>query len=115
MAMQATSQDEKISELWDKSLKSAQARRVAMPSLNATLAVLWEAYQRLREMGFNDGIYCPKDGSEFEVVQIGSTGIFKCTYSGEWPDGHAMVQDGHDIYPQHPGGLLWRKPKGQER
>lgn len=103
--------EEDIQALWRAADMSTAARRREMPSEHAALVVMFEAWQRLRELGWRDGMCCPKDGSLFEVCGLGSTGIHKCTYSGEWPDGHAMVQDGGDIYPQNPTGLLWRPLK----
>jgi hypothetical protein len=61
---------------------------------------MFRAHQRLRELGWRDGIYMPKDGTEATVIQCGSTGMFSCRYSGEWPDGYFNLYDGGDVYPQ---------------
>ena len=100
-------------EILEKLEHNKVRRAREMPTGRDALLVMFEAWQRLQELGWGNGIYCPKDGSLFEVCKLGSTGIFKCSYSGEWPDGHAMVQDGGDIYPQHPGGLMWCKLKAE--
>lgn len=84
------------------------ARAAAMPDDQAALRALGDAWTRLKELGWNDARYAPKDGSRFEVCEVGSTGIFGCTYSGEWPSGYFMVEDGGDIWPTGPGGMLWR-------
>ena len=68
--------------------------------------MMFEARQRLMELGWNDAIYCPKDGSEFDAIEAGSTGIHKCHYSGEWPDGHWWIAGDGDLYPSRP--VLYR-------
>lgn len=87
----------------------ATAKRAAdMPDERAALNVLCDAWTRLRELGWSPACYAPKDGSRFQVCEVGSTGIFGCTYSGEWPTGYFMVEDGGDIWPTNDGGMLWR-------
>jgi hypothetical protein len=88
--------------------KDRRARARQMKTVKDALDVVWVGWQRLKELGFNDACYCPKDGTPFEVVEAGSTGIFRCTYSGEWPDGLYLIEDGGDVYPTSRGGLLWR-------
>lgn len=50
----------------------------------------------------HDAIYCPKDGSTFEIIEVGSTGIFRAHYHGEWPTGGWLAEDGGDLWPSHP-------------
>lgn len=101
-------------KLWNDA-KAAQARRAErMPDELAALAAMFEAYQRLKELGWNDASYCPKDGSTFKVIEAGSTGIFDCHYSGEWPDGHWWTHDGGDLWPSRPM-LFKRLPEDQAR
>ena len=84
------------------------ARAECMPTEADALRVMFTAWQRLKELGWNNAIYCPKDGSEFSAIEAGSTGIHRCTYSGKWPDGHWWVHDG-DTWPSRP--ILWRPRK----
>jgi hypothetical protein len=86
--------------------KRKAERAEKMPDENAALMQMFEAYQRLQEMGWSDAIYCPKDGSVFSAISAGSTGIHKCNYTGEWPKGSWWIYDG-DMWPAHP--ILWRK------
>jgi len=65
----------------------------------SALEKMYEAYSELRRLGWQDAIYCPKDGTHFQSVQLGSTGIHDCAYQGEWPDGDYMTFDGGDCYP----------------
>lgn len=83
-------------------------RAEKMPDEHAALTQMFEAWQRLNELGWNSAIYCPKDGSEFSAIEAGSTGIHACHYQGEWPKGGWWIHDG-DTWPAHP--ILWRPRK----
>ena len=67
---------------------------------------LFDRYQRLKRLGWNDIQYCPKDGTVFDAIEAGSTGIHKCYYDGEWPNGHWWVVDETDTWPSLP--ILFR-------
>src|SRR5262252_1819260 len=82
-----------------------------MPTEYDALQAWIRVYYRLQQLGWQNIFTAPKDGSLFEVIQLGSCGIFKCTYFGKWPDGHFMVQDAGDVWPQGPYGLMWRSIK----
>jgi hypothetical protein len=90
-----------------------EARATAMPDEASAISAMFSAYQRLKELGWRDVIYCPKDGTPFKVIENGSTGIFDCTYSGTWPDGHFMICDGNDIYPSSIGPALFKVDDGK--
>ncbi len=98
--------------LWAQ-VEAAKARREAlMPTLDDCLRMLGDLSQRFRDLGWSDAIYCPKDGSTFDAIEFGSTGIHECLYDGEWPNGHWWVADGGDLWPSRP--ILYRKrpPEG---
>lgn len=82
-----------------------------MPDTKAALAQLHDAFDRLKKLGWSEAMYCPKDGSTFEAIEAGSTGIFSCHYEGEWPKGSWWLADGGDLWPSRP--ILWR-PTGQK-
>lgn len=83
--------------------QEAEERRAAdMPDAQAALLVLFGAWQRLKELGWREAIYCPKDGSTFLVVEAGSTGIHECIYQGEWPTGSWWIASDGDLYPSRP-------------
>lgn len=84
----------------------AEKRAAEMPDEKAALRVMHDAHQRLRELGWREAIYCPKDGSSFDVIEAGSTGIFRCHYQGEWPDGSWWIEGGGDLWPSRP--ILFR-------
>jgi hypothetical protein len=71
----------------------------------ALLDRMFACYQGLKRLGWNDAIYCPKDGTHFDAIEAGSTGIHDCNYQGEWPEGTWWVFDG-DMWPSRP--ILFR-------
>jgi hypothetical protein len=91
------------------SVREADKRRAElMPDEKAAIQMMFEARQRLQELGWRDAIYCPKDGSVFDSIEPGSTGIHKCYYEGEWPNGRWWLFDEDDTYPSRP--VLFRAP-----
>ncbi len=87
--------------LWERVEAEKAARAASMPDEKAALRVLQNAHTRLKELGWRDAIYCPKDGTHFQVIEAGSTGIHDGAYSGEWPNGSWWVYDG-DMWPSRP-------------
>lgn len=99
-------------ELWDQVERPQAVRAEMMPTEHGALRHMHAAYQRLRDLGWREGIYAPKDGTVFQVIENGSTGIFDCAYSGEWPDGFWNTMDASDVYPSRSTPVLFRlKPK----
>jgi hypothetical protein len=86
--------------------EARRKRAKAMPDQQAALSLLFEAWLRLKELGWQDAICSPKDGSTFQAIEVGSTGIHACFYMGEWPKGGWWVADRGDLFPAHPS--LWR-------
>ena len=64
----------------DKAIKDRAER---MPDERSAILAMQSAYTRLEELGWSDAIYCPKDGSHFQAIEAGSTGIHDCSYLGE--------------------------------
>lgn len=91
--------------LWNAAVASKAARAERMPDEQAAIRQMQDAYLRLKELGWNDPTYCPKDGSHFMVIEPGSTGIHDANYVGEWPKGSWWVYD-TDTWPSHP--VLYR-------
>lgn len=67
--------------------RDKRRRESAMPSERDAIVMMWQAYQRLRELGWREAIYCPKDGTWFQAIEPGSTGQHLCYYDGDWPNG----------------------------
>lgn len=62
--------------MWD-AFERAQAKRARrLPNTHSALSALSSARERLRELGWSDSRYCPKDGSQFAICETGSTGIW---------------------------------------
>jgi hypothetical protein len=55
-------------EIWARCEADETKRAKDMPTEKEALAVMFEAFQRLRELGWRDAIYCPKDGTVFQAV-----------------------------------------------
>jgi len=70
------------------------------------IATMFRGYLALKALGWNDAIYCPKDGTVFEAIEAGSTGIHECHYDGEWPEGIWWIHSAGDLYPSRP--ILFR-------
>ena len=68
----------------------------------SALLVLQQGYQRLKDLGWKEIEFCPKDGTVFEVIEVGSTGVHKCHYQGEWPRGHWWIHDRNHLWPSRP-------------
>lgn len=49
-----------------------------MPTEQDAIHHLYRAYQRLVDLGWKEIIYCPKDGSSFKAIEVGSTGVWEC-------------------------------------
>lgn len=94
--------------LWQAAMAAKKARENRMPDEKAAIHALWDAHQRLKELGWREPQYCPKDGTRFRVIELGSTGVFDCYYQGEWPKGLYMVMDERDCYPTSSGVAMYR-------
>lgn len=64
-----------------------QRRLESMPTEQDAIDAMFEAYTRLKELGWREAIYCPKDGTQFAMIEPGSTGVHQGFYLGEWPEG----------------------------
>lgn len=89
--------------------KMKRFRADQMPDEQAALQVMFSAWERLKELGWREAMYCPKDGTAFDAIEAGSTGIHTCFYEGEWPDGHWWIAEAGDLWPARP--ILFRAKK----
>lgn len=92
--------------LWAKCEADKAKRAQVMPDEESARRMLWDAQERLKELGWKEAMYCPKDGQMFEVIEPGSTGVHKCNYDGEWPTGSYWVHSEGGLWPSRP--LLFR-------
>lgn len=82
---------------------AAKARRAEqMPDEQSAISAMFEAWLRLKELGWKEAQYCPKDGSWFDAIEPGSTGVHSTQYTGEWPKGYWWVAEYGDLWPSRP-------------
>lgn len=93
-------------EIFALAQQQQDERADRMPTERDAIQALFNAYQRLKELGWNDAIYAPKDGTEFDSVFAGSTGIGCTFYLGDWPSGGFFTAEGGDLWPGDP--ILYR-------
>jgi hypothetical protein len=99
--------DRERANSWLVGAKKAEERRAElMPDEHAAVNMLFEATQRLEDLGWQDAIYCPKDGSSFQVIEPGSTGFHRAHYCGEWLKGTWWIEEEADMGPSRP--ILWK-------
>ena len=97
--------------IWAAVEKEREERAAQLPDMDACLKMLGRLHSRLTDLGWRDAIYCPKDGSAFQVIEFGSTGIHTAHYEGKWPDGTWWVHDpeNRDMWPSRP--ILFKLPE----
>lgn len=99
-------------ELIWKACEDARKKRAdLMPTEQAALDAMFQAWYRLKELGWKEAIYCPKDGTLFFAIEAGSTGIHDCHYEGDWPDGSWWTHAAGDLWPSRP--ILFKQKEAQ--
>lgn len=84
------------------SIAAAKAKRLEiMPTEQDARDYLNMAHTRLKELGWMEPCYGPKDRSPLDIIELGSTGIHRGYYEGQWPTGSWWVYD-DDHYPSSP-------------
>lgn len=78
--------------------KETDERTLQMKTVEDAIQQMNNAYYRLKELGWNDPSYCPKDGTLFDSITIGTSLIADCFYSGEWPNGYYIQPFDGDAY-----------------
>jgi hypothetical protein len=93
-----------VQDIW----REAERKRIEYRTKGeeALLLEMLDRYQGLKELGWSDAVYCPKDGSTFLAIEAGSSGVFPCTYQGAWPDGKYWTEADGDLWPSRP--ILWK-------
>lgn len=75
--------------------ESARRRAADMPTAKDALDRAMDAFLRLKDLGWNWGLYAPKDGTEFDACSVGSSGIHRVFYQAP----RFWCCDGGDIWP----------------
>ena len=91
-------------KIWAEIAAHNAALAAQMPDTATALRTMLNSRERLRQLGWSDGTYCPKDGSTFAIIQHGSSGIFSAFYIGDRPGGYVMCGD----YLYRPEGIMWK-------
>ncbi len=74
-----------------------------MPTEQDAVNTLWEAYQRLRELGWKETTYAhdfKKEGLESQLIELGSSGIHVGYYHKT--NDHDVWWIGAEGFPSHP-------------
>lgn len=87
--------------LWDAVEAAKKARADAMPTEQDAARMMWNAFQRLRELGWKEACYAPQDKA-LKLVEPGSSGIHIGHADGEWPRKSFWVAEAGDLWPSHP-------------
>lgn len=77
-------------------------RAEEMPTEKDAMAVMVDAFSRLKDLGWKEAIYCPKDGTPFLAIEAGCGAAGVCQYLGEWPKGSWWMHSGGDLWPSRP-------------
>lgn len=104
---------EEVAELFAAAEAQKAKRAADMPTEQDAIHALTQAVYRLNELGWRDPIYCPKDGSEFDVIEAGSSGIHVASYWGDWPNGGWHVHADGDCWPSRP--ILYRATEAEKQ
>lgn len=93
------------------SIEDAKKRRAELMPTEADAArLMWEAYYRLKELGWRESTYCPRDGRTLKFIEAGSSGIHEGHCDDE-DTGHrppnVWLHDHGDLCPSRP--VLYRE------
>lgn len=92
-----------------KILAEAQIRRREradhLPTTNHCVVALLQTVERLREIGWRDACYAPKDRS-FDAIVMGGSGVHRCQWLGGTAGGW-FIEDTNDWWPAQI--VVWRE------
>jgi hypothetical protein len=88
-----------------------RARAEQLPTEQDCLAVMQQAFHRLRELGWREAIYAPKDGRAFDAIEFGCAAILECQYLGE----HVFAAEAGDLWPARPNLFRAAAALGKEQ
>ncbi len=96
--------EKEVRALFKQLMKEAEEqknhRAMQMPTEMDAVRQIYGAFQRLKDLGWKEAVYCPKDGTAFKAIEAGCLGIqTRCTYEGELPHGCIFSHDEHDSWP----------------
>lgn len=83
------------------------AYKKSQAELEALLDILGSV-SALEAQGWRLMSTAPKDGTSFWSCSVGSTGVHRCSYRGEWPKGTWWIQEAGDLWPASTGLMMWK-------
>ena len=93
---------------WDAMMASIEAKKreraEAMPTEADAINTMFSAWERLKELGWREAKYAPKDRRALEFIEAGSTGI----HTGYKEEKFTWVREAGDLWPSDP--ILYREP-----
>lgn len=69
-------------KLLDQCEEERAKREADMPTEQDAANAMWEAWYRLKELGWKEAQYHQDDGALIDVIELGSSGIHRRTYTG---------------------------------
>jgi len=97
--------DQQVAEtLWAEAQGAQRTRAANMPTEQRAMNALFDAWYRLKELGWCEAMYAPRDGTLCEFIECGSTGIHRGHVN---ENGTIWLHDDGDIWPSNP--VLFRK------
>lgn len=89
-----------LRQIWMEA--EATQKRYVAEGEEVQLAKMRDGYNGLRNLGWRDATYCPKDGTRFLAICGNGSEPRPCTYQGEWPTGVWLLEDAGDLWPVRP-------------
>lgn len=93
--------EEQATAIWDLAMRQKSDRAERMPDTESAVRAMCDATNRLRELGWRDAMYAPKD-RPLLLIEAGSSGI----HHGYRDDIGFWIEDG-DTWPSRP--VLFRE------
>ena len=89
---------------WNDSAEKERPKREAWAHPN--MQQICHLTNEMRNEGWSEISYCPKDGSSFLAWNPLCSLPYICTYSGKWPDGKWWAHVDGDVWPDKP--MMWK-------
>jgi hypothetical protein len=88
------------------SVEAAKAKRAAdMPTEEDAVRAMWDAWYRLKELGWRETMYAPTNES-VRLIEAGSAGIHRGSRHDPWPEKTWWIESSDDLWPSTP--CLWK-------
>ena len=85
--------------IWAEVEGQRRTRAANMPTEQRAIRTLFDAWYRLKELGWREACYVPRDGSLCEFIECGSTGIHQGCADEK---GRIWLHADGDLWPSHP-------------